>query len=138
MAKLARFLIFISIFYILVSTPPLFLSSLAVEDPPNVILLGWDGVQRNHLYELLNRNELPNTKTLINEGHIVNITITDHSTDTKGGWSQVLTGYRWWKTGVYSNEYWFNSIPASFTILERVENKFGKENIVTAFITGYR
>jgi hypothetical protein len=75
---------------------------------------------------------------LINEGTIVNITITDHSTDTKGGWSQVLTGYRWWNTGVYSNEYWFNSIPAGYTILEQVENNFGKDDIATAFITGFR
>jgi hypothetical protein len=140
MAKPQRFpiIIFMVISYLLVYTFFLSLSSLAMEEPPNIILLGWDGVQRNNLYELLNRNELPNLKTLINEGTIANITITDHSTDTKGGWSQVLTGLRWWNTGVYSNEYWFNSIPAGYTILERVEDNFGKDNIDTAFITSFR
>ena len=29
----------------------------------NVILLGWDGVQRNHLFELINRGLMPNLVT---------------------------------------------------------------------------
>jgi hypothetical protein len=102
----------------------------------NVILIGWDGVQRNHLFELLNRQLLPNLKSFINNGSIVNATLTDHRTDTKSGWTQILTGYRWWRTGVYNNAYWFHSIPAGYTIPERVESYFGKDNVATAFITG--
>ena len=102
----------------------------------NVILIGWDGVQRNHLYELLNRNLLSNLASFANQGVLVNITVTDHATDTKAGWTQILTGYRWWRTGVYSNVYWFNSIPAGYTIHERAENYFGKNQIVTGFRVG--
>lgn len=138
MAKLTRFFIIsILISFILLALLFPFSSSLSTEQPPNVILIGWDGVQRNHLFELLNQDELPNTRALSNEGSIANITITDHPTDTKAGWSQILTGYRSWKMGIYSNEYWFNSIPTGYTIFERVRNNFG-DNIITAFITSYR
>ena len=102
----------------------------------NVIVIGWDGVQRNHLYELLNRNLLPNFAAFINQGTIANITVSDHGTDTKAGWTQILTGYRWWKTGVYNNVYWFNSIPAGYTIPERAENYFGRNQIITGFFVG--
>ncbi len=102
----------------------------------NVILIGWDGVQRNHLFELLNRSRLPNLAALVQQGAISNITTMDHGTDTKAGWTQVLTGCRWWRTGVFNNLYWFHGIPANYTIPERVENYFGKDNVATGFITG--
>lgn len=102
----------------------------------NVILLGWDGVQRNHLYELLNAGMTPNLNAFIQTGKIVNITVSDHVTDTKSGWTQILTGYRWWKTGVYGNSVWFHTIPRGYTIPERLENIFGSNQIATAFITG--
>ncbi len=92
----------------------------------NVILIGWDGVQRNHLLELLNRSLLPNLAGFANAGVLKNITVMDHRTDTKAGWTQILTGYKWWRIGVFSNVYWFHSIPAGYTIHERVENYFGK------------
>ncbi len=101
-----------------------------------MILLGWDGVQRNHLYELLDRGLMPNLSTFIQSGKIVNVTVTDHYTDTKAGWTQILTGYKWWKTGVFNNVFWFNSIPLGYTIPERLENIYGKGNMATAFITG--
>jgi hypothetical protein len=102
----------------------------------NVVLIGWDGVQRNHLYELLNRSALPNLASFVDQGTMVNITVSDHGTDTKAGWTQILTGYRWWRNGVFNNVYWFHGIPAGFTSLERAENYFGSNNIVTGFIVG--
>ena len=102
----------------------------------NVLLLGWDGVQRNHLFELLNRGLMPNLSTFIQTGKLVNISVSDHHTDTKAGWTQILTGYRWWKTGVFGNSYWFQSIPKGYTIPERLENIYGSNQIATAFITG--
>jgi hypothetical protein len=113
-----------------------YLNALSWTEIKNVILIGWDGVQRNHLFELLNRGLLPSLRTLINNGTIANVTVADHRTDTKSGWTQILTGYRWWRTGVYSNVYWFHSIPAGYTIPERVEDYYGKDNVATAFITG--
>jgi membrane-anchored protein YejM (alkaline phosphatase superfamily) len=34
----------------------------------NVILIGWDGVQRNHLLEMLNKSALPNLASFIDQG----------------------------------------------------------------------
>ena len=113
-----------------------YLNASSVKEVKNVILIGWDGVQRNHLFELLNNGSLPNLQSLINDGTIANITVSDHRTDTKSGWTQILTGYRWWRTGVYNNAYWFHSIPLGYTIPERVERYFGKNKVITAHITG--
>jgi hypothetical protein len=99
-------------------------------------LIGWDGVQRNHLFDLLNRSLLPNLASFANNGSLFNITVSDHGTDTKAGWTQILTGYRWLRTGVFNNVYWFHSIPAGYTIPERVENYFGRSNVKTGFIVG--
>jgi hypothetical protein len=113
-----------------------YLNASSLTELKNVILIGWDGVQRNHLFELLNRSLLPNLMAFVNEGTIENITVMDHRTDTKAGWTQILTGYKWWRTGVFNNAYWFHSIPAGYTIPERVESHFGKSEVVTGFITG--
>ena len=73
-----------------------------VEKPQNVILFGWDGAQRDHVNEALARGELPTLKKLAREGSYVKIDI-EGKTDTKAGWSQILTGYYPEVTGVYSN-----------------------------------
>ena len=115
---------------------PVFESLVTSGNYTNVILLGWDGVQRNHLYELINAGLMPNLSAFVQTGKLVNITVSDHYTDTKAGWTQILTGYKWWKTGVFSNHIWFHSIPKGYTIPERLENIFGSNQIATAFITG--
>lgn len=115
-----------------------YLNASSWTEVKNVILIGWDGVQRNHLFELMNRGMLPSLQAFLIDGKIVNVTLIDHRTDTKSGWTQILTGYRWWKTGVYNNAYWFHSIPAGYTIPERVERHYGKDQVATAFITGKR
>lgn len=113
-----------------------YLNASSVTAEKNVILLGWDGVQRNHLFELIERGLMPNLVSFASGGKMVNVTVSDHATDTKAGWAQILTGYRWYRTGVFSNHYWFHSIPAGYTILERSENYFGQDELATAFITG--
>jgi hypothetical protein len=112
------------------------LNASSVEKIKNVLLIGWDGAQRNHLLDMLNRRMLPNLQALINDGAMANVTVSDHRTDTKSGWTQILTGYRWFRTGVYSNVLYFNSIPANYTIPERVESRFGKDAVKTGFIAG--
>lgn len=102
----------------------------------NVILLGWDGVQRDHLLELMNRGLMPNLSAYVLTNKFFNVTVSDHYTDTKAGWTQILTGYKWWHTGVYQNSNWFNSVPRGYTIPERLENIYGVTQISTAFITG--
>jgi hypothetical protein len=72
------------------------------ERPQNIILIGWDGTQRNHVRECLSRGELGNLKKLSSEGTLVAIDIL-RATDTKAGWTQILTGYEPEVTGVFSN-----------------------------------
>ncbi|MBE3577562.1 MAG: alkaline phosphatase family protein [Limnochordales bacterium] len=100
----------------------------------NAILISWDGVQRDHLRELLDAGKLPNLKALIKEGTIVEIDVT-HKTDTKAGHAQMLTGYGPEVTGVYSNSV-YQPIPKGYTIFERLEEEFGEDNIATIMITG--
>jgi hypothetical protein len=104
------------------------------EKPRNIILFGWDGAQRDHVNECLSRKELPTLQKLIDEGAYVKIDI-EGVTDTKAGWSQILTGYYPEVTGVYSNGR-YQSIPKGLSIGERLEKHFGPDNIVTLAVIG--
>jgi len=104
------------------------------ETPRNIILVGWDGAQRNHLYECLGRGELTNLKKLSSEGALVDIDILG-VTDTKAGWSQILTGYNPKVTGVYSNGR-YQPVPQGLSVFERLEKHFGKDDFVTVAVIG--
>ncbi len=104
------------------------------EPPRNIVLFGWDGAQRNHLYECLGRDELPNLKKLASEGALVDIDILG-VTDTKAGWSQILSGYNPEVTGVYSNGR-YQPVPEGLSIFERLEKHFGPEEFVTVAVIG--
>jgi hypothetical protein len=112
----------------------------ACRDLPNVIIIGWDGVQRDHLMQCFNKklpecaNGLPNIAAL-DGGVIYDATITSGDTATKPGWAQILTGYNAQMTGVFSNGN-YQPIPQGYTIFEKLENHFGANNIVTMFISG--
>lgn len=101
----------------------------------NIVLVGWDGTQRNHLKEMISRGEVPNLVALASEGGLVDIDVTTGATDTKAGWTQILTGYSPEKTGVFSNSR-YQPIPEGYTVFERLETFFGPENIVTVAIIG--
>jgi len=101
----------------------------------NVILIGWDGAQRNHVKEMIERNELPNLAALAREGTMVDIDVVSGATDTKAGWTQILTGYAPEKTGVYSNRK-YQPIPIGYTIFERVEQALGPDNVETRAMIG--
>lgn len=102
--------------------------------PQNIVLIGWDGAQRNHLKESLSRQELPNLKKLSSEGKLVEIDIL-RVTDTKSGWAQILTGYEPEVTGVFSNGR-YQPIPKGYSVFERLEKHFGADNFVTAAVIG--
>ena len=110
------------------------LTSGAADQPQNIILFGWDGAQRDHVAECLSRNELPNLQKLIDKGTFVEIDI-EGKTDTKAGWSQILTGYYPEVTGVYSNKQ-YQPIPKGLSIFERLEDFFGPDTFVTAAVIG--
>jgi predicted AlkP superfamily pyrophosphatase or phosphodiesterase len=98
----------------------------------NVILIGWDGAQREHLQQCLKKNELPNLEKMISKGVMVNITVKG-VTDTKAGWSQILTGYSPEITGVYSNKK-YKPIPVGYSIFERLKQFYGKDFKTVAVI----
>jgi len=106
----------------------------AVERPQNVILFGWDGAQRDHVNDCLSRKELPNLQKLIDQGTCVEIDI-EGKTDTKAGWSQILTGYYPEVTGVYSNGK-YQPVPKGLSIFERLEKHFGPDQFVTVAVIG--
>jgi hypothetical protein len=107
-------------------------STWAADKPRNVILFGWDGAQREHVQQCLTKGELPTLAALAKQGTMVEIDI-EGKTDTKAGWSQILTGYLPDKTGVYSNAQ-FQPIPKGYSLFERLEQQFGPDKFVTAAV----
>jgi len=107
----------------------------AQESPRNVIIIGWDAAQRDHLKEMIARNEVPNLMALSKEGALVDIDVVTGATDTKAGWTQILTGYAPDNSGVYSNGR-YQPIPVGYTIFERVEQFFGPDNVETRAMIG--
>ena len=106
------------------------------EGPPrNIILFGWDAAQRAHVNECLERGELPTIKKLSQEGALVNIDIVTGATDTKAGWTQILTGYNPAVTGVYSNGR-YRDVPAGLSVFERLKDHFGAERLVAVAVIG--
>jgi hypothetical protein len=83
---------------------------------------------------MMAKDELPNLRRLSAEGAIVSIDIM-RTTDTKAGWTQILTGYQPEITGVFSNAR-YQPIPKGYTVFERLEAFFGKDNIVTVGVVG--
>lgn len=102
--------------------------------PKNILLIGWDGAQRNHIKECLGRGELVNMRKLASEGNLVAIDIL-RVTDTKAGWAQILSGYEPEVTGVFSNSR-YQPIPKGLSIFERLEKHFGPDNIITLAVIG--
>lgn len=106
----------------------------------NVIVVGWDGVQRDHFWECYNKelpecpNGLPNIEQL-SGGVVFDNTTSNGRTETKPGWTQILTGYDAEVTGVYSNGD-YQPIPEGYTVFEKLEKHLGANNIATLFIAG--
>jgi arylsulfatase A-like enzyme len=107
----------------------------AGDRPTNIILMGWDGTHRDHVKALLKDDRLPQIKQLIAEGTLVDIDVTSGATDTKAGWSQILTGYKPEITGVYDNQR-YRDIPAGYSIFERLKTKFGADQFAAVAVIG--
>jgi len=99
------------------------------EKPSNIVLIGWDGAQHEHVKECLGRNELPNLKMLASEGGMEEIMVHGQ-TETEPGFARILTGYKSETNRVLSNSN-VGVIPKGYTVFERLENHFGAENFVT-------
>ena len=101
----------------------------------SAILISWDGALREHVNDCLKRSQMPSLAQLIQEGRMVDIEVSGHTTDTKAGHAQMLTGYDSNLTGVFSNAR-FQPIPRGYSIFERLQQFFGKKNIATIMVTG--
>lgn len=92
----------------------------------NALIIGWDGTERSNVQQLLAEGKLPHLKSLVDIGSWVNTSVRSDDTETKPGWSQVLTGYNAKVTGVVSNKF-YSSIPQGITLFERIGRKYGKD-----------
>jgi hypothetical protein len=101
----------------------------------NIVVIGWDAAERSRTRELLEKGELPNLAALIKEGKLLDIDVITGATDTKAGWTQLLTGYVPEKTGVYNNGR-YEPIPEGYTVFERLEKFFGPDQIDTVAVIG--
>jgi hypothetical protein len=113
------------------------LAAVAAGEAParNVILFGWDGAQRAHVLEALKRDELPTLKALQARGALVDIDVITGATDTKAGWTQILTGYHPKTTGVFSNGK-YRDVPAGLSVFERLKARFGADRFVCVAVIG--
>lgn len=114
---------------------PLWAASPPATMPNNVILMGWDGAHRDHVKALLKAGKLPNLQKVVSEGTLVDIDVTSGATDTKAGWTQILTGYRPEITGVYSNSR-YRDVPVGYSVFERLRATFGADRIATVAVIG--
>jgi hypothetical protein len=101
----------------------------------NIILVGWDGARRGHVQDCLQRDELPTLKKLGQEGALVHIDVITGATDTKAGWTQILTGYNPAVTGVYGNGR-FRDVPQGLSVFERLKQHFGPDKFVAVAVIG--
>jgi hypothetical protein len=100
--------------------------------PRSIILIGWDAASRNTVRDLMAQGKLPNLKELVFKGALVDIDAFGR-TDTKAGWTEVLTGYPPEITGVCCNSH-YQAIPQGYTVFERLQDFFGRENFVTVAV----
>jgi len=106
----------------------------------NVIVVGWDAVQRDHFWQCYRgeldgcREGLPAIQAL-SQGRIFGSFTTSGATMTKPGWAQILSGYNAEVMGIYGN-WRYRPLPAGYSVMEKLEKHFGPENIVTLFVAG--
>lgn len=106
----------------------------------HLVILGWDGVQRQHFKQCFNKklaecpNGVPNYAALTG-GKVLELTVTSAATCTKPGWVELLTGYDATRLGIADNKV-FKPVPAGYSALEKLQARFGAERAVTLFLAG--
>jgi len=107
---------------------------LGAEKKPqfNLILVGWDAVGRDDIKDALAKNQLPHLRRLIEKGSLVSIDVL-HFSDTTAGWAEIFTGYGYEITGAFNNSE-YREIPKGYTLFERLQERFGRENIATGIM----
>lgn len=101
----------------------------------NVVLIGWDGCDRNRVSELLSAGHLPYLQALAKDGHFLPVAVRG-TTDSVAGWSEILTGYGPEVTGVFSGQK-YTPIPEAlspFPKLKRAWQLRGKQLFCAAIL----
>lgn len=103
----------------------------------NVLILGWEGVDKNVLVSLLAERKLPHFERLIKGGTFVDISSVEAEedkaqlsgiTDSRPSWVSILTGYKTKELGTVSDTV-YSSIVKGLSIFERVSDKSKKEDL---------
>ncbi|MDI6448097.1 alkaline phosphatase family protein [Anaerobaca lacustris] len=103
--------------------------------PQNIILIGWDGAEREGVDQALSRKELPNLQRLIDQGVLVKIH-GEGVVNADGAWTQVLTGYLPKQAG--SGQGQSEAARKGATVFERLKSHFGPDKFVAASVIGRR
>ncbi|MBN1687539.1 MAG: alkaline phosphatase family protein [Candidatus Omnitrophica bacterium] len=104
------------------------------EIPEHVLLIVWDGTGRDAIKLLMEKNDLPNLKSLTEEGALVAIDIR-RVTRTVPGITEIVTGYPPEVTGIHDSKT-KAPIPKGLTLFERLKKEFGPNGIVTFAVVG--
>jgi hypothetical protein len=122
------------VFLFNLSTPRIKAQSITDIDK-RVILIIWDGAQRNHFLELYNSDQLPNLKSLVEGGGLLRTDLIintetclsgsgdGYDMETGPACSAMLTGYGYPVTQNQDNRY-PNPIPAGLTFFERLKQAY--------------
>jgi len=100
----------------------------------SVLLVGWDGAEGPLVQLMMESGQLPNLARLAAKGGYADMTVDEGRTQTKPGWSQILTGYDTTTIGVTSNAD-YQPIPSGLTVFEKLRSKYG-DGIQVLFISG--
>lgn len=101
--------------------------------PQNIVLVGWDGAEREHVDQSLTREELPGLQQLIDRGVLVRI-YGEGIVNTDGAWKEILTGYL--PKAVGSGDGASGAGGKGVSLFEWLENHFGPDKFVTAAVIG--
>lgn len=109
--SLNRIIVFLFICFCITGCSSIAVHRNSVNEFKNIILIGWDGTQRDRLKEKLKEEKLPNLKRIIQEGSLIDVDVTTGDTSTKAGFAEILTGYSCRIASVYNNREKYKPIP---------------------------
>lgn len=131
---------------IIVTSLLVLVSSAAVGQEPNLIILGWDGSDSKAIERQLTLGNLPNLARLVDSGGYWPLKIDrsrkfgldedaeeESNTSTKPGWAEVLTGIDPVLYGIRTNKL-YKTIPDGETVYEKIRAE--DPNLIVGWITG--
>lgn len=111
-----------------------FTAVASLDTPGGVVLITWDGTQKETVQKLLEDGKLEHLSLIQEEGSWINISITRHYPDSMASRAEILTGYSPMITGVHRTMA-YGEIPKNLTIFERLKDNMGSEAVSTAVVT---